>query len=284
MAYSAADVKKLRDETDAPMMECKAALDEAEGDYERAKTILREKGKAAAAKRSDRSTAAGVVAVSAAADNKTVGAVVLESETDFVARNEGFVETAEQLAKIIAANDPAGDPLTISADGKTVGQIIEEAVAKFRENIKLTKAIRATTTDNEFATYVHHDRMKGMIVEVAGSGETAREAARQVAIQAVAHPPQFISRDQVPQDFIDQEIETETKRAINEGKPENIAKNIAQGRVNKEFMKSNVLLEQPFFRDGNISVGEFLKQEAGKNGGGAITIVNFIRLAVGEGS
>lgn len=279
--YTAADVKRLREETDAPMMECKQALDEADGDFDRAKEILKEKGKAAAAKRVDRTTSEGVVAVATHHDHKILGGVVLECETDFVARNEDFVAIAQELAEVFLHNDPGSDPLAIKHGDKTVGEIIEGAVAKIRENIKLAKAVRIVT-DNRLASYVHHDRKKAVVVELKGDASNAMEAARAIAIQAVAFPPEFLTKDQVPQDFIDKEIATQTQRALNEGKAENIAKGIAQGRVNKEIMKQVVLLEQPFYKDQNKSVAEFLKEEA-KNGGGSIDIVKVTRLAVGEG-
>src|SRR5271170_5893565 len=114
--YTAQDVKKLREDTDAPMMECKAALDEADGDFDRAKNILREKGKAAAAKRADRSTAAGVVAFAASEDGKTVGGVVLESETDFVAKNEEFIALAKKIAGAYRDNAPGDAPLSVTVD------------------------------------------------------------------------------------------------------------------------------------------------------------------------
>jgi elongation factor Ts len=280
--YTAQDVKKLREETDAPMMECKQALDEADGTYDRAKEILREKGKAAAAKRQDRATSEGVVALATSADNKTVAGVVLECETDFVARNEDFIAVAQQLADGFLNTDPGTDPLAVKLGDKTVGEIVEATVAKIRENIRISKAVRVTTA-NVLSTYVHHDRKKAVIVELTGDASNAIETGRALAIQSVAFPPTFVSKDQVPQDFIDREIETETKRAINEGKDEKIAKNIAQGRVNKEFMKSNVLLEQPFYKDQNKSVGEFMREEA-KNGGGSLSVIAITRLAVGEGS
>src|SRR5580700_5752825 len=128
--YTAADVKRLREETDAPMMECKQALDEADGDYEKAKTILREKGKAAAAKRADRSTAEGAVAFAASADGKTVGGVVLECETDFVANTDVFIDLAQKIAEAYRDNGVGADPLAVTVDGKTVKELTEEAVGK----------------------------------------------------------------------------------------------------------------------------------------------------------
>ena len=279
--YTAAEVKRLREKTDAPMMECKQALEEVDGDFDKAEQILREKGKAAAAKRQDRKTSEGVVAFAHSHNHQAVGAVVLECETDFVARNEDFIAIAQELAEIFLHNAPGADPLAIKHGDKNVGEIIEGAVAKIRENIKLAK-VEHITSSNRLAAYIHHDRKKGVIVELNGDATNAMEAGRAIAIQSVAFPPEFVSKDQVPKDFIDKEIEIETQRAINEGKEANIAKNIAQGRVNKEFMKRVVLLEQPFYKDQNKSVSEFLKEEA-KNGGGTIDIIRVVRLAVGEG-
>jgi len=278
--YTMSDVQRLRQETDAPMMEVKQALDESDGNFDRAKEILREKGKAAAVKRADRQTSEGVVAISKSHNHKSVGGVVLECETDFVARNEDFIAITQELAEIFLHNDPGQDPLAVKHGNKTVKEIIEGAVAKIRENIKLTKAVHLHTED-QFATYVHHDHKKGVIVEVKGDASNAVEVARAMAIQSVAHPPEYLSRDQVPKEFVDKQIEMETKRAIEEGKDEKIARNIAQGRVNKEIMSKVVLLEQPLYKDQNKKVGDYLKEEA-KNGGGTINIVRVIRLAVGE--
>lgn len=278
MAYTAADVKRLRDETDAPMMECKGALEEAGGDFDKAKDILREKGKAAAAKRADRSTAAGVVAISANGDNTVVGGVVLECETDFVARNEDFIAFAQELADLFRDNDPGSDPYSVAG----VKDKVDGAVGKIRENIKITRAVRLTTS-NAFAGYVHHNNMVAVVMEVSGSASNKAEIGRKLAIQAVAFPPAFITKDQIPADVIAKELEIETQRAMQEGKPENIAKNIAQGRINKEYMQKEVLLEQMFYADLSKKVADYVAEE-GKSGGGDITVAGFTRLAVGEGA
>ena len=279
--FSSADVMRLRQETDAPVLEAKQALTEADGNFDRAKEILREKGKAAAVKRADRATSEGVVAISKSANHKSVGGVVLECETDFVARNEEFIAIAGELAEIFLHNEPGNDPMQVKHGDKSVAQIVEGAVAKIRENIKLTKAVHLHTDANEYATYVHHDHKKGVIIEVNGDAKNAVEVGRAMAIQSVAHPPEYLSREEVPKDYIEKQIEVETKRAIEEGKDEKIARNIAQGRVNKEIMSRVVLLEQPLYKDQNKKVGDYLKEEA-KNGGGTINIVRVIRLAVGE--
>ncbi len=264
--YGAADVKKLREDTDAPMMECKAALDEADGDFDRAKEILREKGKAAAAKRSGRTTSAGVVAFATSADLTTAGGVVVECETDFVARNEDFIAIAQQLAELVR------DSSQVPTD--EIKEITEGAVAKIRENIKVTKTWRVTGT-GKVLTYVHHDKTKGAAVVVEGE---ASDEARKVAIQAVAFPPEVLSKDELSKEKIDHEIETEVKRAIAEGKDEKIARNVAIGRVNKEFVKSAVLLEQPFYGDLSKSTGQYLAENAKGS-----KVVAFVYLAVGQG-
>jgi elongation factor Ts len=268
--YTAADVKRLRDETDAPMMECKKALEEAGGDFEKAKNLLREAGKAAAAKRSGRATGAGVVAIAASDDGRTVGAVVLESETDFVAKNPDFIQIAQELAEMYRDSDPADNG---GASAKAQ-EVVEGAVAKIRENIKVARAIRLSS-EKPLATYVHHDKTKGAIVEIEGEGG---DAARKVAIQVVSNPPLVVSKDQLPQDKLAQELDIETKRAMEEGKPENIAKNIAQGRVNKGFVKQAALLEQDFYADTSKTVAQFLSEEAK---GAAVR--GFTYLAVGQG-
>lgn len=272
---TAAMVKALREKTDAPMMDCKKALDEASGDMESAEKILREKGMAQAAKRAGRSTNAGVVAVASSDDHKTIGAIVLESETDFVARNEDFIALANRIAEAVRDNK-SDDPLTISVNGSTVSDMIADAVGKIRENIQLTKAVRLTS-ESPMASYVHHDKTKGAAVVIEGEGN--HDVIRKVAIQIVASPPEVVSKDQLSQEKIDKEIQVETQRAINEGKDEKLAKNIAQGRVNKEFVKKAVLLEQPFYIDPAKSVGQYLKEEAkGAN------VKDFVYLSVGGGS
>lgn len=263
--YTAADVKKLREETDAPMMECKTALDEADGDFEKAKQILREKGKAAAAKRADRATSEGVVAVAASDDGMTLGAVVVESETDFVAKNEDFIAMCNEMAEKV--RDGSGDEATLK-------QMAEDAVAKIRENIQVTKSLRLTGPDH-VAYYVHHDRKSGAIVTYTGDAHA--EAVRQVAIHATAMRPHVVSKDQLSQELLDQEYQTQLTRALNEGKPQNIAENIAKGRVNKEFIKEAVLLEQAYYADTSKTVNEHLAQNAK---GAAIT--NLILLSVGS--
>lgn len=279
MAISASDVKRLREETDAPMMECKVALEEAGGDFEKAKAILREKGQSAAAKRSGRSTSEGVAKFVVSADGKTAVGVVLESETDFVSNNDGFRKLVDTLANGLL-NAPAdavnGDVNNVSIDGKTVAELVTEGVALFRENIQLTQAVKLET-DGAIGVYNHHTGKQAAVVMVSGDAANAGEVATKGAIQAVAMGATYLTKAEVPQDIIAQEMELETQRAINDGKPAEMAAKIAEGRVNKEFFKSQVLLEQPFLEDESKSTAQFLKEMAQ----GTAEVTGFKRLTVG---
>lgn len=276
---NAADVKKLRDETDAPMMECKAALVEANGDIEKAKQILRETGKAAAAKRSGRSTSEGIAQFVVSADNKTAVGVVIESETDFVAKNDSFKALVAKIANgMLAAGSTSTDTVI---EGETVAALLEKAVAVIRENIVLKKAVLLTAGDGIIAVYNHHDAKKASAVEVSGNASNIKDAGFQVAIQTVAFPPSFLNKEDVPADVIENEIKIETERAINEGKPADIAAKAAQGRVNKEYYQSQVLLEQMMYTDPKKSVTNYLAEE-GKVGGGPISVHKYVRLEVGS--
>jgi elongation factor Ts len=271
--FTAKDVMKLREETDAPMMECKQALTEAEGDYNRAKDLLREKGKAAAGKKAGRATSEGVAAVSLSADGLTVGGVVVESETDFVAKNEDFVAMAQKVADYVRDNGGSENPM----EDPALKEMAADIVAKFRENVQIAKAVQIKS-EAPIATYVHFDNKKAAIV--VSEGENAgSEAVRKVAVHIVSAPPEVISKEDLSQEMLDRELEIETQRAINEGKDEKIARNIAQGRVNKEYIKRAALLEQGFYAEPSKSVGQYLGESAK-----GTKITKFVYLAVGQGA
>lgn len=280
MAISASDVKRLREETDAPMMECKVALEEAGGDFEKAKAILREKGQSAAAKRSGRSTSEGVAKFVVSADGKTAVGVVLESETDFVSNNDGFRKLVDTLANgLLSAPADAvnGDVNNVSIDGKTVAELVTEGVALFRENIQLTQAVKLEA-DGTIGAYNHHNGKFASAAVISGDASNASELATEVATQAaISDTVEYLTRAEVPQDVIASEIEAETKRAINDGKPAEMAAKIAEGRVNKEFFQNKVLLERPFWKDESKSTAQFLKEMAQ----GTAEVTGFKRLTVG---
>jgi elongation factor Ts len=279
MDIKAADVKKLRDETDAPIMECKNALVEAEGDIEKARQILREKGKAAAAKRADRNTSEGIARFVVSPDGKTAAGLVVECETDFVARNEDFKALVAKLADgMLAAGSASAETVV---DGQTVAEHLTAAVTTIRENIQLKRAEFLTAGDGIIAIYNHHDGKKASAVEVKGSASNLQPVGAQVAIQTVAFQAKYLTKDDVPADIINAEIEIEKQRAMNEGKNEQMAENIAKGRVNKEFYQRDVLLEQPFYLDGKKTTTSYINEEAQ---GGSIEVVRYVRLVVGEAS
>lgn len=281
MPIPASLVKKLRDQTDAPMMECKKALEQAEREgitnedelIARASEILREMGKLASGKRSDRETAHGVVAV--ARNERAAVAVSLLCETDFVARNQDFQALAQKLADHFLSNPPAEDPLSASIEGRSVKDLIEEAVGKIRENIQLGSVIRVE--GEGVGVYLHHDKAKAGLVVLGAGGNGKQELANKLGTQIVAFSPEYISREHVDQNRLNKEIAIERQRALDEGKPPEIAERIAQGKVNKDFLQQVVLLEQPWYAELNKKVGDVLKEL-----GGDVAIVEFVRIEAGK--
>jgi len=270
MAITAADVKKLRELTDAPMMDCKKALEEASGDIDRAKDILREKGAAAGQKKAGRATKEGIAKFVVSEDGKTAAGIIVECETDFVSRNDDFKAMVDKLVNGFLAAGNAGPDVVV--DGKPVSEHIVEAVSRIRENIQLRAHEFITVLDGHLASYNHHDGKWASVVAYTGDGE---DTAKQVAVQIVAFKPSFLTKEEVPADVINKEMEVQKARAIEEGKTPEMAENIAKGRINKEFYKEQVLLEQPIYLDQKMTVSDYLKQ----NGG--ITIKSYSLLAVG---
>lgn len=273
MTISAADVKRLREDTDAPMMECKRALETAGGDYDKAKQILREAGSAAAAKRAGRATSEGIAKIVVSEDGKTAAAVVVECETDFVSGNEDFKALVAKIADgFLAAGSATADT---KVGDHTAQEHIEEAVGKIRENIRIAAGEIISAGTGKIAAYNHHDGKWAAWVEYTGDNG---DNAKHVATQVVAFKPEYLKKDDVPSDIIEAEIATETQRAVNEGKPQAQAENIAKGRVNKFFYQEKVLLEQNIYTDGKTNVAEFAKS------GGAGDILGYGLFYVGGNS
>ena len=268
MAITAADVKKLRDLTAAGMMDAKKALEEADGDFDKAVEILRVKGQAKAEKRAgEREATAGLVAASGGA------LVELKSETDFVAKNEDFVATAQKIAD--AANAAkAGDVETLKGvelDGKTVGEIVESLAITIGEKIELGEV---AFFDGPSVVYLHKRAADlppavGVLVEYDGDEAAARAAAMQVA----AMKPQYLTRDEVPADIVAAEKDVLEKKTLEEGKPEAAVAKIVEGRLGG-FFKEIVLLEQESVTESKKSVKQVL-DEAGT------TVKRFARFEVG---
>ena len=273
--FTAADVKRLRDATGAGMMDAKKALQETEGEFDKAIEVLRIKGAAKAAKRgAERSASNGLVATEGGA------MIELACETDFVAKNADFQKLAAQVVAVAAANKLGElDALNAAglADGRTVSQAIEAASAVIGEKLELR---RAAYFDGTTATYLHRrasdlPAQVGVMIEYAGDDtEVAQAAARAAAMQVAAMRPRYVTRDEVPADTIEHERRIAEATAREEGKPEAALPKIVDGRLNG-FFKDTVLLEQPSVQDSKKSAGALLK-EAG------VTVTRFARFEVGQ--
>lgn len=267
---TAALVKELREITGAGMMDCKKALVECEGDKDKAIDYLREKGIAKAAKKAGRIASEGVVA--AAADGSTACIVEVNSETDFVAKNENFQNLVKKIAEHIVATKPADmDALNASElDGKTVADVMTEAVASIGEKLSLRRFEVYTSEDGKLATYIHMGGKIGVIVELSG-GEDG--LGKDVAMQIAAAKPQCISRADVDADALAHEREVLRKQALEEGKPEKIVEKMVDGRINK-YYKEVCLVEQEFVKDSDKSIKDIL---------GGVEVRRFARFEMGEG-
>jgi elongation factor Ts len=270
--FTAADVKKLRDATGAGMMECKKALTEADGDFDKAVEVLRIKGEAKAARRQGERTASnGLVAAAEGA------MIELASETDFVAKNEQFQTLAADIVAHYAASDAADvDALRNETlkDGRTVAESIDALAAIIGEKLELRRAVKL---DGQVATYLHRKASDlppqvGVLVQFTGDNA---EAARGAAMQVAAMRPKYLTRESVPSEIVDNERRIAEATAREEGKPEQALPRIVEGRVNG-FFKDNVLLEQPAVQDAKKTVKALL-DEAG------VTLTRFAHFEVGQG-
>lgn len=267
---TAALVKELREITGAGMMDCKKALVECEGDKDKAIDYLREKGIAKAAKKAGRIASEGVVA--AASDGKTACIVEINSETDFVAKNENFLALVKKIAEHIVACKPADmDALNASQmDGKTVAEVMTEAVASIGEKLSLRRFEVYTTEDGQLATYIHMGGKIGVIVELSGGDKTL---GKDVAMQIAAAKPQCIGREDIDQEALAHEREVLRKQALEEGKPEKIVEKMVDGRINK-YYKEVCLVEQEFVKDSDKTIKDILA---------GVEVRRFARFEMGEG-
>ncbi len=260
---SAADVKKLRDQTGAGMMDCKKALTEAEGDMEKAIEILRKKGQKMMAKRADREAKEGVViAVNSA--NRNNGVVLrLSCETDFVAKNEDFVNLAKQIADLALKNLPNTTEELLALDfggGLTVGDKVTEQIGVIGEKLEINgyQKIETAAGEGQVLPYIHMGYRAGVIVALNLEGPEYIEPGKNVAMQVAAMRPVAVDKDGVDQSIIDKEIEIGMEVARKEGKPEAMLERIATGKLNK-FFKENTLLNQAYVKEGKMSVSDYLK-------------------------
>ncbi|MBQ2640303.1 MAG: elongation factor Ts [Bacilli bacterium] len=269
----ASDVKELREKTGAGMLDCKKALEAVSGDMEKAIDWLREKGISKAAKKESRIAAEGLCQIKTEGNN----AVILEvnSETDFVAKNEEFTSFVDYLVDIILNNDVKTNEnvLNYLDNGEKISDKIVALTSKIGEKISFRRFEKVTKKDNEvFGSYKH---MGGKIGALVVLSDTTEEVAKDVAMHVAAMNPTAVRRDLVPTDLVERESHVIKEQVLAEGKPENIAEKMVTGRLNK-FYKEICLEEQAFIKDSNMSVLDYVKSNNG-------SIVSMIRFAVGEG-
>jgi len=275
MAITAQMVKELREKTGAGMMDCKKALQETEGDMEKAIDFLREKGIAKAAKKGDRIAAEGLTSVKVDGNE----AVILEvnSETDFVAKNEGFQTLVKEIAEHLLSLKPASVEEAAGqtmANGATLESHINSAIAKIGEKLSLRRFEIKTKTDSDaFGAYLHMGGRIGVLTVLEGT--TDEDAAKDVAMHIAALNPKYVSRDEVSQDEVERERQVLTQQALNEGKPENIVAKMVEGRLGKYF-EDVCVNDQAFVKNPDQKVGKFVESKGGK-------IREFVRYEVGEG-
>lgn len=274
MSITAADVKKLRDQTGAGMMDCKKALAESNGDMEKAVDILRKKGQKVSEKRADREANQGVIVSRISDDRKKAVAVELNCETDFVARNDDFTNYANDFAKVIFEEEPAGrdDVLNAKIGNLTVADMLKDLVGKIGEKIDIGR-FEILKSDGQIFEYIHPGSKLCVLVEFDGNVENP-EIAKDVAMQIAAMNPISVRRDEIDASTLEKEKEIAKEQLLNEGKPAEIAEKAALGKM-RRFYEERVLLEQKFVKDGSLSVQEYLKQS------GVPTVLSFVRLQLG---
>jgi elongation factor Ts len=287
MAISASDVKKLRDQTGAGMMDCKTALEEASGNFEEAVTILRKKGLASAAKKAGRATSEGLIGQALSADRSTGTLVEVNCESDFVARTDDF----QQLVKdVLAEIDQAGDAATdawLKDPAGPVHQRVAAAIGKLGENMAVPRFVRYAR-QGYVGQYIHMGGKIGVQVEFGGvtPAIAAREEfatlVKEIAMQIAAASPQYASREAIPTDLLDKEREIYRAQMKDSGKPANVIDKIVDGKLGS-FYSQFVLPDQPSIRDPKMSVKEVVAA-AGKALGAPVTVTRFARLKVGETS
>ena len=267
-------VKELRERTGAGMMDCKKALTQTDGDIDAAIDYLRENGIAKAAKKADRIAAEGLSYI----EVKGNKAVILEinSETDFVAKNEKFVALVKNVADAILAAEPKTleEALQVEAQGGTVEEVINEGIATIGEKLSLRRFEVVSKTDSDaFGAYSHMGGRIGVLTLVEGS--TDEEAAKDVAMHIAALAPRYLDESEVPADVLEHEKKVLTEQALNEGKPANIVEKMIVGRINK-FLEEITVVKQKFVKDDSLTVEKFVASKGGK-------LAKFVRYEVGEG-
>lgn len=279
---TAKDVAALRERTGCGMMDCKKALVETDGDMDKAIEVLREKGLAKAAKKAGRIAAEGIVA-SVVDEDKKVGVVLeVNSETDFVAKNDVFQGFVNTVAKTIIDQNPADVEalLECTCDEGKIGDMLTEKIATIGENIKIR---RFTRLEGVLVPYVHDGGRIGVMVklETEADGDEVKTCGKDVALQVTAMNPQYLCKEEISEETIENEKAIMKKQVIDEGKPEAIADKIVLGKLAK-YYKEVCLVEQPFVKDGDMSVAQYVDSVA-KSVGKPIKVAGFVRYEKGEG-
>ena len=270
---SASLVKELREKTGAGMLDCKKALEATDANLEAAIDWLREKGISKAAKKSDRIAAEGLAEIKV--DGNSAAIIEVNSETDFVAKNPEFKELVDTILNAILAGNPKTeeDVLNLPCNEGTVNDLIVSKTATIGEKLSFRRFEKVTKSDSEnFGAYIHMGGKIAVLTVIDGANE---EVAKDVAMHAAAMRPRYVVRSEVPSEEVERERTVLKEQAINEGKQPEIAEKMVEGRINK-FYKEICLSEQPFVKDGDITVGKFVENNGGK-------LLNMIRFEVGEG-
>ena len=285
---SAKDVAELRKKTGCGMMECKKALVEAEGNFDEAVKVLREKGLAVAAKKADRIAAEGVVDI--LVEGNTAAIIEVNSETDFVAKNDNFKEFVKNVLKTIIAERPASVEELLAkpyADGLTVETKLKEMIFTIGENMNIR---RFTVVDGTLSTYIHGNGQTGIIInfeadDAAKNNAGFAEFAKNIALQCAAMPVLYLDKESVPASVIEEEknillaqIKNDPKNA---SKPENIIEKMVTGKIGK-YYETNCLVEQAYVKEDDISVAKYVERTA-KEFGGSIKIIGYVKYEKGEG-
>lgn len=287
MSYkpTAKEISELRSRTGAGIGDCKAALEEAGGDMDKAGELLRKKGIAKAEKRAGRSAQQGLVVIELAQDGKSGGMVEVNCETDFVAKTDDFLNLAADLGKHVAAHAPVGVNAGSIDDqafrGKTVAEAVKEVSGKTGEAMTAPRYARFTQAAGVVAAYRHHNGQVGVLVNVEGpAGEGLETLARDVALHIASADPIGVVESDIPAEVLERERRIAEEQVAEEGKPENIRAKIVDGKLRK-FVAERVLVGQPFVKDEGQTVGDLIAA-ASKTLGGPVTVKAFARFKVGE--
>lgn len=281
-------VKELRNKTGAGMMDCKKALSETNGDIDEAVKVLREKGLAAAAKKSGRIAAEGLIETYISEDKKVGSIVEINCETDFVAVNDEFTKLSKNIAKQVAVSnvltvEELMKEKYIENENMTVKEVLVELISKLGENINIRRFERFTPENGAIQSYIHGPGKIGVLVEVTCDviNDTVLEIAKEVAMQVAATNPLFLSKDQIDEKVVNKEREIYKVQALNEGKPEKIVDKIVEGKIQK-YLKEVCLIEQIWVKDSDYTISKYLAEKS-KEIGSTVTVTRFARFERGEG-